>query len=81
MSFALITTLYGLVLANMIFKPLAMKMDRRAQHEITSMNFILEGIMLLHQRRHPTIIKEALTMYMLQLQSNNQIPLSLAKAA
>jgi chemotaxis protein MotA len=81
MSFALITTLYGLVLANMIFKPLAMKMDRRAQQEITSMNFILEGIMLLHQRRHPTIIKEALTMYMLQLQSNNQIPLSFAKAA
>lgn len=81
MSFALITTLYGLVLSNMIFKPLAMKMERRAQHQIMSMNFILEGIMLLHQRRHPTIIKEALSMHMLQLQSNRQIPISMAKAA
>ena len=60
MSFALITTLYGLVLANMLFKPLAMKMERRAQQHIMGMNFVLEGIMLLHQRRHPMIIKEAL---------------------
>ena len=81
MSFALITTLYGLVLANMVFKPLAMKMDRRAQHRVMAMNFILEGIMLLHQRRHPMIIKETLDMYMLQLQTPRETPVSLAKAA
>ena len=80
MSFALITTLYGLVLANMVFKPLAMKMDRRIQHNITSMNFILEGVVLLHQRRHPMAMKEALTMYMTQLESG-QKPASFAQAA
>jgi len=81
MSFTLTTTLYGLVLANMIFRPLAMKMDRRVQHQIMGMNFILEGIMLLHQRRHPMIIKEALTMYMSQLQSTQHAPIVLAKTA
>ena len=81
MSFALTTTLYGLVLANTIFKPLAMKMERRIQRRIISMNFMLEGVVLLHQRRHPMIIKESLEMYMSQLQSNRQSTLSLAKAA
>jgi chemotaxis protein MotA len=81
MSFALTTTLYGLVLANVIFKPLAMKMERRIQRRIMSMNFILEGIVLLHQRRHPMVIKESLEMYMGQLQGNLQAPVSLAKAA
>ena len=81
MSFALITTLYGLVLANMVFKPLAMKMERRSQHHIMGMNFILEGIMLLHQRRHPMIIKEALDMYTMQLETTRNTPAPLAKAA
>ena len=81
MSFALITTLYGLVLANVIFKPLAMKMERRIQHRILSMNFILEGVVLLHQRRHPIVIKETLEIYLSQLQGTPDTPLSLARAA
>ena len=81
MSFALITTLYGLVLANVIFKPLAMKMERRIQHRILSMNFILEGVVLLHQRRHPMVIKETLEIYLSQLQGKPQTPISLARAA
>lgn len=81
MSFALITTLYGLVLANVIFKPLAMKMERRIQQRIMSMNFMLEGVVLLHQRRHPIVIKETLEIYLGQLQGNPQTPISLAKAA
>ena len=81
MSFALITTLYGLVLANVLFKPLAMKMERRVQQRIMGMNFILEGVVLLHQRRHPLVIKESLEMYLTQLQGNPQTPVSLARAA
>lgn len=81
MSFALITTLYGLVLANMVFKPLAMKMERRTQHRVLAMNFILEGILLLHQRRHPMVINEALGMYLSQLEHAHHTPDALAKAA
>ena len=81
MSFALITTLYGLILANMIFKPLAMKMEQRMRHKLTVMNVIVEGVVLLHQRRHPFLIKEALATYMLQHQGGASMPDSLAKAA
>ena len=81
MSFALITTLYGLVLANVIFKPLAMKMERRIQNRILGMNFILEGVVMLHQRRHPIVIKETLEIYLSQLQGNPNAALSLARAA
>jgi chemotaxis protein MotA len=66
MSFALITTLYGLLLANMVLKPLAMKMEQRIEHQTMLMNFIIEGILLLHERRHPMVIKEALATYMQQ---------------
>lgn len=69
MSFALITTLYGLLLANMILKPLAMKMEQRMDHQAMLMNFIVEGILLLHDRRHPTVIKETLSTYMMQHQT------------
>ena len=69
MSFALITTLYGIVLANMVLKPLAMKMEQRLQQRMVLMNVILEGIVLLYQRRHPAIIREALTAYMSQQQT------------
>lgn len=81
MSFALTTTLYGLVLANMILKPLAMKMERRIHHQMVCMGMILEGVVLLHDRRHPTLIKEALTTYLFQQQGGPRLQPQLAKAA
>ncbi|MGA7802765.1 MAG: MotA/TolQ/ExbB proton channel family protein [Gammaproteobacteria bacterium] len=81
MSFALTTTLYGLVLANMVFKPLAIKMERRLQHRIMMMNVMLEGVVLLYQRRHPAIIKETLTACMRQQQESTQPQSALLRAA
>lgn len=69
MSFALVTTLYGLVLANLLFKPLAIKAEQRIQQRTLAMNVLLEGIVLLHQRRHPSVIREALTTYLAQQQT------------
>lgn len=68
MSFALVTTLYGLVLANLLFKPLAIKTEQRVNAKALAMQVLLEGVVLLHQRRHPQVIREALTTYMLQQQ-------------
>ncbi|HQU16977.1 MAG: motility protein A [Gammaproteobacteria bacterium] len=81
MSFALITTLYGIVLANMIFKPLAMKMERCAQQRAVIMNVIQEGVVLLHERRHPLIIRDTLTACMVQQQSTPRPASTLAHAA
>ncbi len=68
MSFALVTTLYGLVLANMALKPLAIKMERRVQQRLVIMNVFVEGVVLLHERRHPTVMREALAAYLMQHQ-------------
>lgn len=81
MSFALTTTLYGLILANMVFKPLALKMEQRLQQRTLTMNMILEGIVMLYQRRHPELIRETLTAYTLQQQSGQQAPASLPSVA
>ena len=60
MAFAMITTLYGIVASNLFFKPLAIKMERRTNQRLMQMGMLMEGILLVHERRHPTIIKETL---------------------
>ena len=60
MAFAMITTLYGIVASNLFFKPLAIKMERRTNQRLLQMGVLMEGILLVHERRHPTLIKEAL---------------------
>jgi len=81
MSFALTTTLYGLIMANMVFKPLAIKMERRGHHRALLRNMLVEGIVLLHQRRHPAVIREALDSYRLQQQGGVYAPATLLRAA
>ena len=60
MAFAMITTLYGIVASNLFFKPLAIKMERRTNQRLMQMGVLMEGILLVHERRHPTLIKETL---------------------
>lgn len=81
MSFALITTLYGLILANLVFRPLAMKLERRIQHQVMLMSMLVEGVVLLHERRHPMQIKEALTTYLFHGQASKAGAPPLARVA
>ena len=60
MSVALMTTLYGIILANLVFKPVALKLERRTEKRIMLMNMALEGVLLLRERRLPGIIKQTL---------------------
>ena len=68
MAFAMITTVYGIILSNLFFKPLAIKMERRMNHCITQLNVLMEGVIQVHQRRHPTQILETLDAYYSQHQ-------------
>jgi len=58
MGFAMTTTVYGLVLANLVFKPLAAKIEQRNRHELTKCVVDLQAVMLLHERQHPVYIRE-----------------------
>ena len=60
MGFALVSTLYGIVAANLLFKPLALKLERRVHREHFRLTVALEGMLLLYERRNPTLIRETL---------------------
>ena len=70
MAFAMITTVYGIILSNLFFKPLAIKMERRINYHITQLNVLMEGVIQVHQRRHPTQIYETLESYYSQHQAS-----------
>ncbi len=57
MAIAMITTLYGILLANLLFKPIAIKFERRTERRVMQMNLVLEGVTLMAQRRSPSFIR------------------------
>lgn len=63
MAFALLTTLYGVALANLFFKPIAIKFERRTERRVQLMNMIREGVLLIAKGRSPAYIREYLTTF------------------
>ena len=60
MGTALITTFYGVFFANMVFLPIAGKLKRMSENELMLKNIVLEGIISIHGREHPILIREKL---------------------
>ncbi len=60
MATALITTFYGVFFANLIFLPIAAKLERRSENEIRHKQIVVEGILMIHAGEHPILIKEKL---------------------
>lgn len=60
MATALLTTLYGAVLANMIFIPLSGKLEVRAKQEGLLRDLMIEGIIAIQSGEKPQLIKEKL---------------------
>lgn len=57
---AMMSTLYGLLLANLIFNPIAVKMERKTEDRQHLMELIMEGIILVSNRTPPQIVKDEL---------------------
>lgn len=60
MATALITTFYGVLLANLLFLPLAGKLEGRSKEEIVAKELMMEGIMGLQAGDSPYIITDKL---------------------
>jgi len=60
MGLALITTFYGVFMSNMIFLPIGGKLKRISENEMMLKNIVVEGIISIHAREHPLLIKEKL---------------------
>jgi chemotaxis protein MotA len=66
MALALMTTFYGVLLANLLFKPVAVKLERRTEQRVVLMNMILQGISMMSQKRSPSFMRETLRSFMMQ---------------
>ena len=77
MGLALITTFYGVFMANMIFLPIGGKLKRRSENEMMLKSIVVEGIISIHARAHPILIKEKLmTFAPSQFRYNTEIEIS-----
>ena len=63
MALALLTTLYGILLANFLFLPLSKKLSEHTKTEVTVLNIILEGIMDIAEQKTSKSISHRLHSY------------------
>ncbi|MFW6380951.1 MAG: motility protein A [Bacillota bacterium] len=64
MSVALITTLYGTMLANLLFIPLSKKLQMRSEEEILMKEVMIEGILSIQAGENPRIVREKLNAFL-----------------
>jgi len=64
MAIALVTTFYGLLLANLVFKPIATKLEQRRNMKTLELSMVAEGIALIQDHRTPSAIYETLMGYL-----------------
>jgi len=63
MSAALITTFYGAIFANLFFNPMADKIEVKTKKTSIAYSMLVEGARLIHQKKHPIIMREKLNSY------------------
>ncbi len=64
MAIALITTLYGVVLANLVFLPMASKLQNKTEEEVFVKQIIIEGIIGVQSGQNPRILEEKLSAFL-----------------
>jgi chemotaxis protein MotA len=64
MATALLATLYGAVLANLICLPLADKLHGKMLDEDTNRTLIIDGVLMIRDAKSPTLVREMLLAYL-----------------
>ncbi|MGI6036932.1 MAG: motility protein A [Limnochordia bacterium] len=64
LAVAVITTLYGVVLANLVFLPIAGKLKVRSEEEIQLREIMIEGILSIQAGENPRIVEEKLKAFL-----------------
>ncbi len=60
LALALMTTLYGILLSNLLFRPVAVRLERRTEQRLILMNMVLQGISMMCAKSSPTLMRETL---------------------
>ncbi len=71
MAVALITTFYGVLLANLWFMPLARRLEDKTIIEISHKEMIIEGVLSIQAGENPRIIEEKLKAFLSQEEQEN----------
>jgi len=64
MAVALITTLYGAILANLIAMPLAEKLAARTKEEVLIKEIIIQGVMAIQSGDNPKVVEQKLKIFL-----------------
>lgn len=64
LALALLTTLYGVLLANLVFHPLATRLERLNQSELSALDMMLDGLLAIHRGATPRVLIERLEAYL-----------------
>ena len=64
MATALLATLYGALIANLVCLPLADKLHLKLEEEDISRSLIIDGILLIRDAKSPTLVREMLIAYL-----------------
>ncbi len=68
LAVALMTTFYGILLANLLFKPVAVKLERRTEQRVVLMNMVMQGVSMMCERRSPALMRETLKSFVAQFE-------------
>lgn len=68
MAIALVATLYGLVLTNFVFTPIAENLTKQTQEDLIARNMVVEGIMLIHAEKPTRYVEEKVKSFLLPSQ-------------
>lgn len=60
LALALTTTVYGLVLAYIIFRPVSIKLEQRTYRRVFMLNVLMDGLVLVRVGRGPAMIEDNL---------------------
>ncbi|MCG8610897.1 MAG: MotA/TolQ/ExbB proton channel family protein [Pseudomonadales bacterium] len=61
LAVALVTTFYGLIFSNLLFKPMAIKMERRIDQTVEWMGVVRESVLLIEQRKSPAFVRQMIS--------------------
>lgn len=64
MAVALITTFYGIILANLFFKPISIKLESRTEEEILMMQMIIDSVKMISEGWHPAKVQDYMNSFL-----------------
>jgi chemotaxis protein MotA len=64
MATALLATLYGALIANLIMLPIADKLHVKLEDENVSRSLIIDGVLLIREAKSPSLVQEMLVAYL-----------------